>query len=200
MNVQSSRKIVIEKKGFKKNSFKTKKGLMETWDDSEPDASESDSEEEQANVTFMVTTSGSSFERESDSEEEAEGKARLEAEGKARLEAEEKARKEVEEKAVAEAVVAAAIEAKAKAKDNTKEATPIAAREDAKAKEVALTQGETSNSDLASLVLKTLEELQKEKNLVRAKLDQQDSLNSSIQTLLTQLLQRMPPHPNPYTP
>jgi hypothetical protein len=57
------------KEGFKKNSFKTKKGLMATWDDSESDASESYSEEEHANVEFMATTFGSSSERESDPEE-----------------------------------------------------------------------------------------------------------------------------------
>ena len=57
------------KEGFKKNSFKTKKGLMATQDDSESDASESDSEEEQENMAFMATTSGSSSERESDLKE-----------------------------------------------------------------------------------------------------------------------------------
>ncbi|XP_050889632.1 uncharacterized protein LOC127094916 [Lathyrus oleraceus] len=58
------------KEGFKKNSFKAKKkGLMATWDDYESEASESDSEEEQANVALMDTTSGSSSKRESDSEE-----------------------------------------------------------------------------------------------------------------------------------
>ena len=42
---------------------------MESWDDSESDPSESDSEEEQANVTFMATISGSSSENKSDSKE-----------------------------------------------------------------------------------------------------------------------------------
>lgn len=42
---------------------------MATWDDSESDASESDFEEEYTNVAFMATTSGSSSEKESDSEE-----------------------------------------------------------------------------------------------------------------------------------
>ncbi|XP_050890415.1 uncharacterized protein LOC127095827 [Lathyrus oleraceus] len=42
---------------------------METWDDSESEAPESDSEEEQANVAFMPTTSRSSSETESDSKE-----------------------------------------------------------------------------------------------------------------------------------
>lgn len=42
---------------------------METWGDSEYEASEQDSEEEQANIAFMSTTSGSSSETKSDSEE-----------------------------------------------------------------------------------------------------------------------------------
>lgn len=42
---------------------------METWDDSESEASEPASKEEQANVAFMAITSGSSSERESNSEE-----------------------------------------------------------------------------------------------------------------------------------
>ena len=42
---------------------------MATWDDSEPDSSDLDSEEEHANVAFMATTSRSSSERESDPDE-----------------------------------------------------------------------------------------------------------------------------------
>ncbi|XP_050919299.1 uncharacterized protein LOC127136822 [Lathyrus oleraceus] len=57
------------KEGSNKNSFKTKKGLLETWDDSKSNASETDSKEEQVNVAFIDTISGSSSERESDSEE-----------------------------------------------------------------------------------------------------------------------------------
>lgn len=91
---------------------------------------------------------------------EAEEKARQEDEEKERLEDKEKARKEAEEKAIVEA--AAAAEAEARAKADTKEATHIIMEEAAKAKEMALTQGDSSNSDLAPLVLKTLEELQKE--------------------------------------
>ncbi|XP_050890958.1 uncharacterized protein LOC127096433 [Lathyrus oleraceus] len=125
---------------------------------------------------------------------EAEEEVRQEAEEKARLEAEVQERKEDEAKVIFEATAA---EAKAKAKADAEEAARIAAEEADKAKEVALTQGESSNSDLAPLVLKTLEELQKEQKLVRARLDQQDSVNSSIQTLLTQLLQMMLPPPNP---
>ena len=49
------------KESFKKNTFRTKKGLMATWDDSESGSSESDSDE-QANVAFMATTSSSSDE------------------------------------------------------------------------------------------------------------------------------------------
>ena len=63
------KKDSYRKEGFKKNSFKTKKGLTATWDDSESDASKSDSKLEQENVAFMATTSGSTSEIESDSEE-----------------------------------------------------------------------------------------------------------------------------------
>lgn len=125
---------------------------------------------------------------------EAEEKARQEAEEKARLEAEEKARKEAEDKATTEVV---STETEAKAKVDAEETTHIVAEESVKANDVALTQGESFVSDLSPLVLKTLEELQKEQQIVRARLDQQDSVNSSIQNLLTQLLQRMPPLPNP---
>ena len=54
---------------------------------------------------------------------------------------------------------------------DTEEALRITAEEAAKAKEVALTQGESSNFDLAPPVLKTLEELQKEQHLMRDRLD-----------------------------
>jgi hypothetical protein len=53
------------KESFKKNTFRTKKGLMATWDDSESGSSESDSDE-QANVAFMATTSRSSSDEESE--------------------------------------------------------------------------------------------------------------------------------------
>ncbi|XP_050890631.1 uncharacterized protein LOC127096049 [Lathyrus oleraceus] len=89
---------------------------------------------------------------------EAEEKARKEAEEKAHLEEEQRI-KEAEEKAVAEAVVAAAAaaaEAEAKAKTEAEEAAHIAD---------ALTQGEQSNSGFTPLVLKTLEELQKEQQV-----------------------------------
>ncbi|XP_050877031.1 eukaryotic translation initiation factor 4 gamma-like [Lathyrus oleraceus] len=122
---------------------------------------------------------------------EGEEKARKEAEEKARLE-EEKRIIEAEEKVVAEV---AAAEAKAKAE--AEEATRIAVEEAAKANVDALTQGEQSNSGLTPLVLKTLEELQKEQQVVRARLDHQDFVNTNIQNLLTQQLQRMPPPPNP---
>lgn len=103
--------------------------------------------------------------------------------------AEEKAKKEAEEKVVAKA--------EAKAKADAEEAARIAIEEVVKTSEVALTQGESSMYDLAPLVLNTLKELQKEQQLVRARIDQQDQVNSIIQSLLTQLLQRMPPSPNP---
>ncbi|XP_050876668.1 uncharacterized protein LOC127080390 [Lathyrus oleraceus] len=95
----------------------------------------------------------------------AEEKARKEAEEKARLE-EEKRIREAEEKAVAEA---AAAEAEEKAKAETEEATRIVVEEAAKASADALTQGEQSNSGFAPLVLKNLKELQKEQQVVRAR-------------------------------
>ncbi|XP_050889550.1 uncharacterized protein LOC127094815 [Lathyrus oleraceus] len=125
---------------------------------------------------------------------EAEDKARREAEEKARLEAEEEARKKAAEKASAEAVAA---EAETKAKVDAEEAAHIAAEEAAKAKDITPTHGDPSQSNFSPLVLKTLKELQKEQQIVRARLDQQDSVNSNIQNLLTRLLQRMPPPPNP---
>ncbi|XP_050916131.1 eukaryotic translation initiation factor 4 gamma-like [Lathyrus oleraceus] len=127
----------------------------------------------------------------------AEEKARKEAEEKARLEEEQRIR-EAEEKAAAEAAaVAATAEAEAKVKVDAEEETHITAEEAAKARANALTQGEQSTFGFAPLVLKTLEELQKEQQVVRARLDHQDSVNTNIQNLLTQLLQRMPPPPNP---
>lgn len=73
-------------------------------------------------------------------------------------EAEEKAKIEAEERAAE----AAAAEAEAKAKVDAEEDTRIAVEEAAKTYEVALTQSELSTYDLAPLVLKTLEGLQKE--------------------------------------
>lgn len=108
---------------------------------------------------------------------EAEEKALKEAKEK-RLKVEEQARKEAEEKAVAEA--ATAVEAGTKAKVNGEEAAHVAAEEASKTTGVALTQSESSNSDLALLVLKTVEELQKEQQIVKARLNRQDSVNSSI--------------------
>lgn len=87
---------------------------------------------------------------------EVEEKARQKAEEKARLKAKEQERKEAEEKVIVEA---AAAECGAKAKADPEEATRIAAEEAAKEKEVVLTQGKSSNSDVSQLVLKTLEEL-----------------------------------------
>ncbi|XP_050876471.1 eukaryotic translation initiation factor 4 gamma-like [Lathyrus oleraceus] len=128
---------------------------------------------------------------------EAEEKARKEAEEKSSLEEEQRIR-EAEEKVVIEAVAATiAVEAEAKAKAEAKEAAHIVVEEAAKLSVDALTQGEKSTSGFTPLVLKTLEELQKEQQVVRARLDHQDSVNTNIQILLTQLLQRMPPPPNP---
>ncbi|XP_050897230.1 uncharacterized protein LOC127104057 [Lathyrus oleraceus] len=68
--------------------------------------------------------------------------------------------KEAEEKAVAATVSAA--EAEEKAKVEAEEETRLVAEEATKAKAAALTQGEHSNSGFVPLVLKILEELQKE--------------------------------------
>ncbi|XP_050895600.1 uncharacterized protein LOC127102243 [Lathyrus oleraceus] len=120
---------------------------------------------------------------------EDEEKARKEAEEKARMEEKQRIR-EAEEKVVA-------AEAEAQAKAGAKEAAHITAEEAAKASADALTQGEQSNSGFAPLVLKSLEELQKEQHVIQARLDHQDSVNTNIQNQLTQLLQRMPPPLNP---
>ncbi|XP_050884756.1 eukaryotic translation initiation factor 4 gamma-like [Lathyrus oleraceus] len=109
---------------------------------------------------------------------EEKERARREAKEKARLEEEEKARREAAEKDPAEVVAAA--EAEAKAKPDAEEAARIAAEEASKAKETALTQGESSHSIFAPLLLKALKELQKEQQIVRARLDQQDSVKSNI--------------------
>lgn len=79
--------------------------------------------------------------------------------------------REAEEKVVAEVAATAAAEAEAKEKAEAEEASHIAAEEAAKASTDALTQVEQSKSGFAPLVLKTLEELQKEKQVVRAILD-----------------------------
>ncbi|XP_050909911.1 eukaryotic translation initiation factor 4 gamma-like [Lathyrus oleraceus] len=125
---------------------------------------------------------------------EVEERAHREAEEKVRLEAKEKDRRKTVEKATIEA---AAAEAEAKAKTDAEEASHIVVEAVSKAKDTTLTQGEPSHSEFSPLVLKTLEELQKEQQIMRARLDQQDSINSNIQNLLTQLLQRMYPPPNP---
>ncbi|XP_050890111.1 uncharacterized protein LOC127095471 [Lathyrus oleraceus] len=103
-----------------------------------------------------------------------------EAEERTRQEVEEKARQEelqriidAEAKAIVDAVVA---EAEAKAKANTEEAACLAEESTAKAKADELTQGESSNYGFVPLFLKTLEELQKEQQIVQARLDKQDSV------------------------
>ncbi|XP_050897719.1 uncharacterized protein LOC127104582 [Lathyrus oleraceus] len=93
----------------------------------------------------------------------------------------EAAAKEETEKAVAEAEAREKAEAEATL---AAEAARKAAKDADKASEVALTQGESSTSDLAPLFLKTLEDLQKEQQLVRSILNQQDQVNSSIHNLL----------------
>jgi hypothetical protein len=134
-----------------------------------------------------------------EAEEEArrleEEKLAREAEEEARRLEEERAReaeilriKEAEAKALADAAAAAEAEAQAAAEAEAKAAAEA---------QQALTQGESSTFGFAPLVLKTLEELQKEQQVVRARLDQQDSVNVNIQNMLSQLLQRMPPPQNP---
>ncbi|XP_050889951.1 uncharacterized protein LOC127095284 [Lathyrus oleraceus] len=104
------------------------------------------------------------------------------------------AAREAAEKASAEAATREQAEAEATL---TIEATQKTVEDAEKTTEVALTRGESSASDLAPLVLKTLEELQKEQQLVRTTLNQHDKVNSSIQNLLAQLLQRTPHPLNP---
>ncbi|XP_050909403.1 eukaryotic translation initiation factor 4 gamma-like [Lathyrus oleraceus] len=106
-----------------------------------------------------------------------------EAEERAHKEAEEKGKqeelqrlKEAEAKALAE--VAAAAEAEATTKAAAEEAARLAEESAARVEHDALTQGESST--FVPLVLKTLEELQKEQQEVRARLDQQDSVNINI--------------------
>ncbi|XP_050876992.1 uncharacterized protein LOC127080738 [Lathyrus oleraceus] len=103
----------------------------------------------------------------SDQRGRRQGQKRSRREG--RLEEEKRAR-EATENVVAEDA-AGDVGAEAKAKADAEEATHIAAEEDAKAINDAQTQGEQSHSDFAPLVLKTLEELQKEQQIVRARLD-----------------------------
>lgn len=89
-------------------------------------------------------------------------------------------------KAGAEATARGAVEkvvaeVAAKEKDEVEVALAAKAAEDAaKTSEVALTQGESPIADLAPLVIRTLEELQKEQQLVRSILDKQEQVNSSI--------------------
>ncbi|XP_050889293.1 eukaryotic translation initiation factor 4 gamma-like [Lathyrus oleraceus] len=98
---------------------------------------------------------------------EAEERARKEAEEKACQEELQRIR-EPEAKVVADAVVAAATaEAEAKAKADAEEGTRITKEAAAKANADALTQGEHSNSGFVPLVLKTLEELQKEQQICK---------------------------------
>jgi hypothetical protein len=113
-----------------------------------------------------------------------------EAEEEARRQEEERARQaEIQraKEAEAKALAAAAAEAEAKA------ATEAEAR--AAEEQSALTQGESSS--VIPMVLKTLEELQKDQKELRARMDKQDTVNDNIQNMLAQLLQRMPPPPNP---
>ncbi|XP_050896898.1 eukaryotic translation initiation factor 4 gamma-like [Lathyrus oleraceus] len=127
---------------------------------------------------------------------EAEERARKEAEEKSHQEELQRIR-EAEAKVVTDDVAANAAEAEAKAKADSEEAARIAEEAAAKANADALTQREHSNSDFVPLVVKTLEELQKEQQVVWARLDQQDYVNINIQNMLSQLLQRIPPPPNP---
>ncbi|XP_050877650.1 eukaryotic translation initiation factor 4 gamma-like [Lathyrus oleraceus] len=115
---------------------------------------------------------------------EAEERARQETEEKARQEELQRIR-EAEAKALADA---AATEAEAKAKADAEEAARLAKESAAKARANELTQGESSNAGFVPLVLKTLEELQKEQQVVRARLDQQDTVNVNIQNMMSHLL------------
>lgn len=117
-------------------------------------------------------------------------------EAKLAKESAEKDEQEATEKAAKEAAEKEAAEAAEKEKAE-KEAEVAQKTESEKSVEVALTQGESSTTDLASLVIRTLEELQKEQQMVRTRIDKQDQVNNSIHNLLVELLQRMPPPPKP---
>lgn len=121
----------------------------------------------------------------------------------------EKAEREAAEKATAEAAAREAaekvtVEAATRAKAEVEAVMVVEASQKTvevveKTNEVALTQGESSTTDIAHLIIKIMEELQKEHQLVRVKLDKQDQVNSGIQSLLTEFFQKMPPTPNPQT-
>lgn len=124
---------------------------------------------------------------------------------KARLakEAGEKEEKEVAEKAVVEATAREVVEKmlqklQPENEPKLKQHWPLnLLRKLLKTIEVSLTRGDSSTTDLSPLVIKTLKELQREQQLVRARLEKQDQVNSNIHNLLAELLQRMPPLPNP---
>jgi hypothetical protein len=116
---------------------------------------------------------------------EAEEEARRLEEERAR-EAEILRAKEAEAKALADAAAAAEAEAQAAAEAEAKAAAEA---------QQALTQGESSS--VVPMVLQTLEELKKDQKELRARMDKQDTVNDNIQNMLAQLLQRMPPPPNP---
>lgn len=99
---------------------------------------------------------------------EAEEKSRREAEEKAHLKEEQRVREAAENEVDAEAKV------------DVEEAAHIVAEEATKESNDALAQGEPSHSDFSPLVMKTLEELQKEQQIARAILDQQYSVNNNI--------------------
>ncbi|XP_050875386.1 uncharacterized protein LOC127079011 [Lathyrus oleraceus] len=102
-----------------------------------------------------------------------------EAAKKDKREGEEKAHLE-EEQQVREAAEKVVAEAEAKAKVDAEETARIVAEEAAKASTNVVVQGEQSNSGFAPLVLNTLEELQKEQQIMQARLDHQDSVNNNI--------------------
>ncbi|XP_050918779.1 cell wall protein DAN4-like [Lathyrus oleraceus] len=134
-------------------------------------------------------------EAEKDEREVAE---KVVAEAAAREAAEEAAAQTAAREAIGK--VAAKVDAREKAEQEAEaaRATKVAHKAASeKTTEVALTQGESSAADFYPLVIKTREELQKEQQLVRTRLDKQDQVNTSIQSLLVELLHRMPPPPNP---
>ncbi|XP_050896678.1 uncharacterized protein LOC127103466 [Lathyrus oleraceus] len=119
---------------------------------------------------------------------EAEEKSRREAEEKARQKEEQRVR-EAAEKAVVEAAAAtvevAAAVAEAEVKADAEEAAHIAAKEVAKPRKIVLTQGEKSHSDFAPLVLKTLEELQKEQQIGKNKNNSDEIISKPLAALCT---------------
>jgi hypothetical protein len=117
---------------------------------------------------------------------EAEAR-RLEEERLAK-EAEEEAKRLEEERLAKEAEILRQQEAEAKA---LADAEAQAAAE-AEAQQ-ALTQGESSTA--VPMILQTLKDLKEDQNILRDRMDKQDTVNENIQKMLAMILQKLPQNP-----